>query len=288
MGEGETAIEVPVVGGVLCGHRGGQGPPALLLHGGPAVPDYMHNCAAELRGMLDLVRYTQRGVPPSDAPGPYSVEGHVDDALAVLEALGLDRVWAVGHSWGGYLAMSLAVRAPQRLLGLILIAPLGVRMEWLVQMSASLRAGLGPDEVARLDAIEEARRRREATEADLVARWGLVWSRYFADPATAGPSPVVSVGVRASTETNASLAASLREAALAAGLPALDMPCLVVHGADDPVPASGSFEICGLLRGALLEVVEACGHFPWLERPGALRDAVQDFLGESSRGDTLG
>jgi proline iminopeptidase len=281
-GEGEVEFSVPVAGGTLRGHRGGDGPPALLLHGGPGLPDYTHNCAGELRGLLDVVRYTQRGVPPSEAPGPYSVEGHVDDALAVMDALGLEKAWACGHSWGGYLALNLAVRAPERVLGLILVAPLGVRLAWILEMSANLRVGLTTEQAARLDAIEEARRQGTVTEAHLVERWGLVWAQYFADPAAAPASPVTRVGVQASTETNASLGAALRAAPLEASLPALDLPCLVVHGVDDPMPVSGSFEICGLVRGALLEVVDACGHFPWLERPGALRDAVKDFLAEPS------
>ena len=73
----------------LPGHREGSGQPALLLHGGPGLSDYMGPLAEELDGLLDTIRYTQRGTPPSVAGPPYSVESHMADALAVLDAFDL-------------------------------------------------------------------------------------------------------------------------------------------------------------------------------------------------------
>ncbi|MBI4172546.1 MAG: alpha/beta hydrolase [Actinobacteria bacterium] len=105
----EEPFEVPVAGGALAGHRGGEGPPALLLHGGPAWPDYLGPCGEELSGLFTTLRYTQRGIAPSTAGPLYSIESHMADALAVLDRFGVDRAWAIGHSWGGHLALHLLV-----------------------------------------------------------------------------------------------------------------------------------------------------------------------------------
>jgi pimeloyl-ACP methyl ester carboxylesterase len=78
----ETPFEV----GPLRGHRGGSGPPALLLHGGAAVPDYLDGLADELGGLFTTYRYTQRGTPPSEGGPPFTVEQHMADALSVLDA----------------------------------------------------------------------------------------------------------------------------------------------------------------------------------------------------------
>jgi proline iminopeptidase len=115
----ERPFESAVVGGVLPGHVGGNGAPALLLHGGPGAPDYLGGCAAELGGIFTTLRYTQRGTPPATAGPPYSVESHMNDALAVLDTFGLERVWAIGQSWGGQLALHLAVAHPERLYGVV-------------------------------------------------------------------------------------------------------------------------------------------------------------------------
>jgi pimeloyl-ACP methyl ester carboxylesterase len=94
---------------VLQGHHGGEGAPALLLHGGAAVPDYMGGCAQLLDGLFETIRYTQRGTPPSEGGPPYTIEAHMADALAVLDLFELERAWAIGDSRGGQLALHLLV-----------------------------------------------------------------------------------------------------------------------------------------------------------------------------------
>ena len=120
-----TSFSVPVEGGALVGARAGAGPPALLLHGGPGITDYLGPLAAELGGVLHTMRYQQRGLAPSVETGAKSVDGHVADAVAVLDGLGIARAWIVGHSWGGYLAMHVAADQPRRVLGVVVIDSVG-------------------------------------------------------------------------------------------------------------------------------------------------------------------
>src|SRR5215472_9174445 len=63
------------------------------------------------------VTYAARGYPPSDvptAPGAYSQQRAVDDALAILDGLGIDRAHVVGLSMGGFTALHLVLRHPAR------------------------------------------------------------------------------------------------------------------------------------------------------------------------------
>ena len=63
------------------------------------------------------VTYAARGYPPSDVPADptaYSQQRAVDDAVAVLDGLGIDRVHVVGLSMGGFTALHLALRHPAR------------------------------------------------------------------------------------------------------------------------------------------------------------------------------
>src|SRR5215212_553042 len=87
--------------------------------------DYLDGLAEELGSGHRLAGYQQRGIAPSTLQGPFSVEREVADAVAVLDALGWDRAWVVGHSWGGHLLLHLAVAAPDRLEGGLAIDPLG-------------------------------------------------------------------------------------------------------------------------------------------------------------------
>ena len=65
---------------------------------------------------------------------------------------------------------------------------------------------------------------------------------------------------------------------LFAGLPEFGAPALFVHGDVDPLPARGSIEAAALIPDGRVEIIPNCGHFPWLERPGEARAAVERML----------
>ena len=108
----------------------GQGAAVLLVHGlgydragwGP-LPDLL---ADDYR----VVLFDNRGVGKSDVPeGPYSVSQLAEDAVAVLDAVGVDRAHVFGVSLGGYVAQELALTHPERVDKLVLgsTAPGGSR-----------------------------------------------------------------------------------------------------------------------------------------------------------------
>jgi pimeloyl-ACP methyl ester carboxylesterase len=270
----EQPFTVEIEGGRLDGHRAQDGAPALLLHGGPAVPDYLDGCAAELEGVFATVRYTQRGSPPSTGGAPYTIETHVADAVAVLDACELEKAWAIGHSWGGHLALHLLLSHPQRLLGVICIAPLGASASVFAPMGEKLRSGLTEEQRARVDEIEARRRDGLSDESELVERWGLLWPQYFADPLVAIPSPS-RIGTECSIQTNASIMEHFERGTLMNGLPsAAPLEVLFVHGELDPLPVSASVDTAALIPGARVEIIPRCGHFPWVEIPRATRAAI--------------
>jgi pimeloyl-ACP methyl ester carboxylesterase len=263
--------------GPLRGHRRGSGPPALLLHGGAAVPDYLGGLADELAGTFTTYRYTQRGTPPSGGGPPYTVEAHVEDALSVLDAFGIDRAWAVGHSWGGHLALHLLVAHPERVHGVVAVDPLGAFPNAFAEQDAKRRRALAPEQVARLDAIEARRRAGDVTEDELVERFAIAWPTYFADSAKAIPSPA-RVGVEASIEVNRSLAQHFERRTLVQGLPTVRSPVLFVHGELSVIPTWSTADTAALVPGAEVVIVPGCGHFPWVECPGSVGRAVERLL----------
>ena len=111
MGGRSTDVAADVSGGVLRGWRTGSGPPALVLHGGPGLSDYTAPSAGELADGYTVYRYQQRGLAPSTTDGPFTVDTHVGDAVAFLDATDVARCFLIGHSWGGHLAMHMAGRA---------------------------------------------------------------------------------------------------------------------------------------------------------------------------------
>ena len=164
-----------VKGGSLPGYSGGSGPAAFVLHGGPGLPDYMAGCAAELGDLFSTIRYTQRGTPPSTAGPPCSVETHVADALAVLDALEVERAWLVGHSWGGHLALHLAVAHPNRVEAVVCVDTLGASNDVMPDFIANLTRNLTPHERLRVEAIEEHEGEGTVTEDEQLEELAILW-----------------------------------------------------------------------------------------------------------------
>jgi pimeloyl-ACP methyl ester carboxylesterase len=122
---GELRIEA---GGVtLSATRAGQGMPVVLLHGLTATRRHvvMGSRTLERSGHL-VIAYDARGhgrSSPAPDPAAYAYESLAQDLLAVLDALDLPRAVLAGASMGAHTALRLALSAPERVAGLVLITP---------------------------------------------------------------------------------------------------------------------------------------------------------------------
>lgn len=106
------------------GHRlhvaayGDGGTPVLMLHGFPQHWYAWRKVAALAAPGHRLICPDLRGFGWSEQPRRgYDMESLAQDVLALLDALGLDRVGLAGHDWGAYLGFRLCLRAPERFTG---------------------------------------------------------------------------------------------------------------------------------------------------------------------------
>jgi proline iminopeptidase len=276
--DGSFRVETPA--GSIAGNRVGQGPPALVLHGGPGLSgEYTEALALELADMFDTIRYQQRGQEPTTVREPYTVEAHVDDAMAVLDGLGIEGAWVVGHSWGGHLAMHVAAARPDRLLGLIVLDPLGAVPDGgEKELEENLTNRLAPEVADRVNALDAELLAGRGGEAEVTEMMRIVWPFYFADPAAAPPMPPFRSSVAVYAETWDSIRSHFAAGTLTSNLPRYKGRALFVHGAESPIGPGRSEESAQLIEGARVEILSDAGHFPWLERPGRVAAAVRKFL----------
>lgn len=273
------SLHLPVRGGTLAARRAGAGDPLLLLDGGPALGfGYVDGLAEELSSGFSCVWHQQRGVPPSVVGGPYSVGGHVDDALEVLDALEIERAWTVGHSWGGYLAMAIAAAAPDRCLGYVAVDALGPIGDGGM---ASFDAWIGraiDDEVAqRIDELESEPAVDRALPSGSMA---LYWHAYFADPASAPSMPPMLSNRRCFEEVVADAMRINASGSLIDRLRSLDLPAVFLAGSESGLRPAAE-ETAATIAGARLVIVEGAAHFPWLEAPGSVLRAAAALAGSS-------
>lgn len=104
---------------------GGAGPPVLFYTGfaDPLEVAKESRLARALNGEFRLIFADHRGQGGSDKPtepGAYALPTRVGDAVAVLDALGIERAHFLGSSWGARLGFALGEHAPERVLSLVL------------------------------------------------------------------------------------------------------------------------------------------------------------------------
>lgn len=111
----------------LSGEEAGEGVPVLLLHGLTATRRYvvMGSRLLERTGHR-VVLYDARAhgrSSPAPAPDAYTYDLLGDDALAVLDHLGIERAVLAGASMGAHTLLNVALRRPERVAGVVVITP---------------------------------------------------------------------------------------------------------------------------------------------------------------------
>lgn len=258
--------------------RIGEGPPVVVLHGGPgAHHDYLLPGFDALARGRELIYYDQRGGGRSPVPRdvPVGWTEQVADLDALRERWGLGRVTLAGYSWGALLALLYAVDHPRRVERLALVSP-----------APAWRAARESYEARfaqrNLDPLfqEERRRLRESglRERDPAAFQQRIFelsvAPYFHDPERAREL----TPFRVTGRTQQEVWASLGDYDLRPRLPALrSIPSLILHGEQDPIPLATARATAELI-GAELHPLQRCGHVPYVEAFGEFVEAMDGFL----------
>lgn len=256
-------------------HDLGEGAPVLFIHGsGPGVSAW-----ANWRLVLPVLAQTRRVIAPDMAgfgftervPGAaYTMDAWVQQALDLLDALDIERADVVGNSFGGALALALAIRAPHRVRRLVLMGSVGVpfaitpgldavwgytpsfaNMRRIMDVFAFDRA-LVTDELAQL-------RYEASTRPGFQETFGAMF-----------PAPRQRwVDAMASPE---------------AALRALPHETLLIHGREDQViPLATSLTLSQWIPRSQLHVFGRCGHWTQIEHSARFARLVGDFLNEADR-----
>jgi pimeloyl-ACP methyl ester carboxylesterase len=102
----------------------GSGTPIVGIHGGGSSAVFWETAAETLSEVGRVITYDRRGSNRSGRPEPYertSVRDHADDALELMRALDAEPAILIGRSYGGTVALDLALRHPESALGIALL-----------------------------------------------------------------------------------------------------------------------------------------------------------------------
>jgi pimeloyl-ACP methyl ester carboxylesterase len=243
----------------------GDGAPVLLIQGLGYGRWGWQPVSERLAGSYRVIAFDNRGYGESDKPaGPYTAAQMAGDAVAVLDAAGVERAHVVGASLGGAVAQELVLRHPDRVEKLVLVATMSgvTSMHPLPEQTTRLMA-----EAPALDPAVALRRFVENAldpEAEPALVEQIVALRTLNPPDPAGWAAQAGIWTTFDAWDD---------------LPSISAPTLVVHGEGDAVvDARNAPLIAERIPGAELRLV-AGGHLFFWNRPGELAGLLEEFLG---------
>ena len=236
----------------------GEGPPLLFLHGG----DYF----TQNQGFLERLAQRWRVVIPrhpgfgrTERPDGFrSVHDLAYLYLDLIERQRLSDVVLVGSSFGGWVALEMCVRSVERAGRLVLIDTLGVKFGGREERDIADIYALSADEVLR---------------------------RTFFDPAAAAPdysrlddAEAASIASDRAATTLYGWRPYMHNPGLRQWLHRVRVPTLVLWGQSDGiVPPDYGQRLSQSLHDARFELIPEAGHYPQVERPEAVADAIERF-----------
>ena len=233
----------------------------LFLHGFPFNPELWNR----QRAFFEARGYRTAAPDLRLETAPATMEAMAETAVREMDAAGMRRAVAVGFSMGGYVALAMAERFPERLAGLVLV---------------DTRAGADSEEgrANRRKLAESVR--AKGPQAAVDALLGKLLS-----PATAERKPdVVREAERMMlAATPAAIAAAslgMAERPDRTGLlPRIRVPALVIVGEDDAItPPQEARAMASAIPGASLHIIPQAGHLSMLENPDAFNGALFAWL----------
>jgi 3-oxoadipate enol-lactonase len=244
----------------------GEGEPLLLIMGLGATLDWWIRLRPAVTSRYRTILFDNRGAGKSDCPtGPYSIPTMAGDALAVLDAAGVDAAHVVGLSMGGYIAQELVLQQPSRARALVLgCTSCGGRdaVRATPEVSAALAAR---GTMARHDAL-----------------WGMV--PYTFDASTPRERIAEDLAMRLRTAVSnagyfAQLEAVRKWGGSLARLGGITTPTLVIHGESDQlVPPENAQILARAIPHATVVMLPRASHIFLTDQTDAATSAILSFL----------
>lgn len=223
-----------------------------------------------------VVSVDNRGHGDSDKPageGAYSLEIFAGDTVALIDALGWDRLVLLGHSMGGMFVQLAARQVVDRIPKLVLMDTGPGSVTGIDPAVVELAIGLARTE--GMGAVAEALASLPDAPLDSPATERLRLERPEMAALSDRNTRVCSPDMFAATGV-----AMLNAEDRLPWLGELTMPTLVIAGSEDSTFLDPSRQIAEALPDARFVVIDGAGHSPQKEAPGPWWDALLDFLDE--------
>lgn len=251
-------------------HDMGEGKPTFLIHGsGPGVSAW-----ANWRLTLPALAQHMRVIAPdmvgfgfSQRPENfvYNMDAWVKHAIGLMDALEIDRASIIGNSFGGGLALAMAIRYPERIDKLVLMGSMGVSFDITDELDKVWGYTPSIDMMKELLDIFAYNRELVTDELAELRYKASIRPGFQESFSSMFPAPRQN-----SVEDMASPEQDIRQ---------LGNKTLIVHGRDDKViPLQNALDLLNMIAKSELHVFGQCGHWTQIEHAQRFNQLLINFL----------
>jgi proline iminopeptidase len=284
--------------GVLIYYKSfGTGDPLVILHGGPgASHDYFLPYLIPLARQNRLIFIDERGSGRSQKLQDsiaYNLENMAEDVEAVRQVLGLGKISLLGHSCGGVLAQTYALKYQQNLTHLILCSTFASTSH-MNEIFVKMKQKMSPELRNRIDKMEKAGlfghgkdfEKHRYTSEYMITAWGEGYFPYlYQNHPDANYDPVANGNTawevyREMWGSNGEfiIDGNLKSAEYIDRLPSITVPTLITVGDHDECAPSLSEEMHEKIAGSKLVILPKSGHMNFVDQPVLFNAAITEFL----------
>lgn len=267
-----------------CGQVPGPGglvdrPQLFLLHGGPGGDhaSFKTQATSELRDVAQLVYMDHRGSGRSAVADSqtYTLDENIDDLDALRDYLGLERISILGSSYGGMVAQGYAIRYPERVANLVLVAT-APSHRFMDDAKRILEERGTPDQIRVCQPLWDATFESEDQLLEYYKVMGPMYSTAFD---LAKFEEGWGRGIRNYQQLNLGFGGFLKTFDFTGQLHTIPCPTLVLAGAKDWICAANhSEEIASRIPRAHLKIFDKSSHSIAADEPDEFLAAVRGFL----------
>ena len=272
------------------GNIAAPNPPLLVLHGGPGYTHYHLENLAKLAGNDQaIILYDQLGCGKSDRPDDpklWTIQLFIDEIAALRNALHLEEIYLLGHSWGGSLAVEYMLTKPVGVRKLILSSPLLDSQMWVDEANTLI------DKLPNWAAM--VMRKHQAADSTDTYEYEQAYAEYklrFICRIRPYPLSLTKADNEAGMAVYATMwgpsetciTGTLMGWSVMDRLPEINIPTLFLSGKYDEASPGQVAAAHRRIRGSAWHMFEHSSHSANLEEPEKYLEVVDEFLRHSNQ-----
>lgn len=259
----------------------GEGTPLFVIHGGPGLAhNYLYPYFSQLSDQFKLIFFDQRanGLSSGDEKeDQITMDNIVDDIEELRKSFNLKELNLIGQSFGGLIALSYAVKYPNKMSSLLILESAAANPESDITFEQNLKTRMSTEDNQQLQLLEQQLADSPQKAEIMVTYFSILFKYYFYDGTQSSKLSMDYLTDQMIKKLFLSGRLIESDPKLLNYLTTIHCPTLIIHGDYDPIPVEDIKLIHNKIKNSELHILKNCGHFAHIEETEMYFKIIREF-----------